>query len=793
MSGLDLQTLNILPRAGDDPRVAKTDEGHLTIGEDGKLYRMEDRRNWGKYHTLTEEEIQEEIRRSQEVRKNMLTMTGKMKNGKIVQKANKHAVSVTSPQFGVTTKSRRIEQKAWEKELQSANHTGKTLGDSRFGGTVDQLLANTKPETSPEEAEASEVYDYGDVENEDTMERKALKVIQKKYEQNLNVVEKLFHEKLSLEEYTKQLESQLEALTGKKIEHPVFDQAAPPSYDDVSSHPQLKRSQFDPTVAISATELADLLSHVGEADQVRGRARVPRSASSDQAMFVRSHSAPRGGAYDTPTRKTMSMDDPAYYGKMTRSRSSERSFSSRKVDGPSPHLQADIDRYVQKRRLMEERERLQRLEQQQYEMNIQQKRMQASLKGEEFIAMKLREEETKRKVEARLKKLENDAKKEEIQRKEREMEERKKKLDKLKQELQTRSTMTWEEIQQEDERNRQERRERRKNELLSMSSLPKSIEENLRKTMTAKKFSPIKESHNNGSHFKAEDIEKVREKLRKSLEKKEEMDERQRERSRERSRSRERTSISAGGSRASLGGGGGSGEASVLSSREQREKERKERWDAFKQAQKDKEEHKKEMEKQKEKLKYEKLLSAKLPDNALKLTKAEILKQQRVQQMKLQDERRRQMEAKKRAEKDMSLKETAAMVSLVLKERDEKLKVKNPGYVELTDVTKMVAERSKQAREEYQKKLQDNQRKYNEVKKNRPSLIMREDEKNAKKKAKLQAESKIANAILGAGDDDLYGDDFDHNPHGSDSDDDSLLGGKKKDKGKEKKKRFSQS
>lgn len=221
---------------------------------------MEDRRNWGKYHTLTEEEIQEEIRRSQEVRKNMLTMTGKMKNGKIVNKSHR-SVTATTPQFGVTTKSRRIEQRAWEKEMNTAALTGKTVGDSRFGDTMDQLLANTHPQQEEEEEEeSSPIYNYEDVDQRGSIEQKAFSVIQKKYEQNLTVVEKLYQEKLSLEDYTKTLERQLEALTGKKIEDSPIkahreelfpslgDQDLPPSYEELersSSHPP-KRSNFDP-------------------------------------------------------------------------------------------------------------------------------------------------------------------------------------------------------------------------------------------------------------------------------------------------------------------------------------------------------------------------------------------------------------------------------------------------------------------------------------------------------------------------------------------------------------------
>jgi hypothetical protein len=141
----------------------------------------------------------------------MLTMSGQFAKGgqSLTPKRPQSAVSSRPPQFGVTSKAGRIEQRAWTKEINSASQTGKTLkGDE---SAIGQMLKNTKRDDDDEEAKNEEEEDatmfLGD----------PLPWIQKKFEQNLTAVYHLTEEKAELTNYIQLLEEEFEKATGKTI------------------------------------------------------------------------------------------------------------------------------------------------------------------------------------------------------------------------------------------------------------------------------------------------------------------------------------------------------------------------------------------------------------------------------------------------------------------------------------------------------------------------------------------------------------------------------------------------
>jgi hypothetical protein len=747
---------------------------------------MEDKRDWLKYHTLTEHELEEEIRRSQEVRKNMLTLTGKMKDGKIVKpRKSPGSITVTAPHFGTSSKEKRTEKKAWEKELKTAGTSGKTMKNSRFQGTMEQLLANTKDLPSEEEEEEpepeTEAYDYS--EEFASNEQKAFSIIQTKYEQNLNVVEKLYHEKQSLEEYTRTLERELEALGrsvprkprreidefDEQFQQPAGGDQDLPEDDYNESRVVRPKPSTDPFSKIkknsfTAEELAAMMNS-GSAHESRRSSRshsAPRNRSTDRPL---SASAPRSrGGFQ------QSQDDNYNNFDLNRSRSSDHlsvNSSASRGAGVSRNLQADIDRFVQKRKLLTEKEKFLKSQQDNYQAVMDEKRTRASLSGKEFTAMKEREEFARSKLKERERRH---AEKERlIEEEKRFQEEQKQKLllKRAQKELSTKSGKSWDELQMEAERDRKDRIEKRSQELAMMSSLPKSMEENYqRQSLKLSSKSHDQERENSDHLRKRPSLEptEVTDRLKRQQEKWDNRLSREREKSQER-----RQSVSAGGSGVLSGGINGRSSSDLFASMQKREKETREKREARIRAQQEREEREKEKKLYEDRVKREKLLSLPLPANALKLTNAEILKQKKVLRDKLDAEREEQREMKRRHEKEMSAKETSAVLSIVLKERQEKLKMKNPGYVELMSsqaADRLIQEKAKHARDEYRLKLRENKARMQEsVKKNRPSLLERHDKDIAMRNARNNALLTVAKTVT-----DSMGD-YDEKNGGSDEDD----------------------
>ena len=75
-----LQGMVLKPRANTiDPRIAKTGELKRSKGDDGKLYMMLDKKDWNRYHVLSDQEVEEEHRRSIEIEKAVIKSTGRIR------------------------------------------------------------------------------------------------------------------------------------------------------------------------------------------------------------------------------------------------------------------------------------------------------------------------------------------------------------------------------------------------------------------------------------------------------------------------------------------------------------------------------------------------------------------------------------------------------------------------------------------------------------------------------------------------------------------------------------------
>jgi hypothetical protein len=801
-------------------QTAKTDDSHLTVGKDGKLYRFEDKKDWERYRVLTDEQLEEELHHSQEIRKNMLTISGKMKDGKVVSKKKSGSVLSSTPMFGITTKATRKDQKAWERELATAAITGKA-SNGNHSDVIKELLANTTKQQLEEEEDEDEEEEEEEDQDDDyqaSNEQKAFQVIQKKYEQNLNVVETLYHEKINLEEYTKLLEKEIELLTGKKIVNSPFSKIETirkkkkktremeeqeqeeekeedeEDYIDDDHHPrhsssnipmkqQLKQSSFEPSSikfpsstsshSFSASELAALLEHLPDAKIPRNSRSKNLKSSSMDNQVKRSHSAPRWSSGSTTalnererdpslTRKKRSQDDSSslHRSLISRSQSSEFSNSPSRASttaGVSRHLQADIDRYLQKQKLLKEKENLQKLEQSKYELSLQEKRLSASMYGKEFTEMKKREEIAKQNLKNRLRRSMDKEKEEKELTKELEKEKKRLQLEKLKYELSSKSNMKWEEIKEEEDRQRKERIEKRKNELLTMSQLPKSMQDfnfQNHSRLSSDSRDNIENHHKDkdgsSQRFRAKDPTKVIEDLNRRRDQWDNKLKREREKSQERRQSliqqQQHSQHSLGSGNGSGSGRGGIATPSMVAReahlREKHEKSRKER--------EQKEAEIKRLKEEKEQEKYETLMSLKLPDSSYKLTKSEVLRQKKIYEEKQREKLVKQRELKRQYDKEMTSKENTAYLSILLRERQEKLKSRNPNYIELTPIQndKAIREKALLAKQEYMLKLKENKEKLEEkVKQNRPSLLEREDTKIAKRNAASKALMKFGQLL----------------------------------------------
>lgn len=356
--------------------MAQTNETRRSYGSDGKLYHQDTSDKDLKYRTVSENDHLREQMRSLEMTKSL-----EMMNGKIDSHGNptrpKSAASYIPPKLGTTSKSKRVEKRAWEKEM------GLTQEQPKVPTTTVIPTTRSDPETN------------------DHKLLEAITTLQNKYEENLQVIDQLFLEKQEMTKKVQLLEFKLQkALSPQR--KPVKTPSVPPRYSSRSpprvakmnqTSSSMSRYQKDdssgdeaiyerPASRLNLTSPGLLQQHKSLSDDTflhGGDQSLPnefnnnqlsaleaarffaedeppvvtsRSAKSlptrsvyepsprrDSKSTVRPGSAPKRERYSTSTSPIRGRNAKTISSSITRSSSLKRS-------GPSPHIQADTDRYV---------------------------------------------------------------------------------------------------------------------------------------------------------------------------------------------------------------------------------------------------------------------------------------------------------------------------------------------------------------------------------------------------------------------------------------------------------------
>lgn len=202
--------------------MAKTDDTFLEVGSDGKLYKMLERRDWEKYRTLTDNELRDELNKSREIKENMYTLNGKLKNNKYGHSGSK--LKLVAPQFGTQSRSRKIENRHWEEDLNTLKNSSENAGllktNSDYHTTMATLVQNQKLNDGTwKESQASvrsstlqfqpQSGGLNVTQNAEDRIHAAINIMKDKYEQNLHIVEQLFDEKKYMERKIQLLEERL--------------------------------------------------------------------------------------------------------------------------------------------------------------------------------------------------------------------------------------------------------------------------------------------------------------------------------------------------------------------------------------------------------------------------------------------------------------------------------------------------------------------------------------------------------------------------------------------------------
>lgn len=381
-------------------QIAKTDATSLGVGSDGILYKMLDHKDWDKFRTLSDRELQEELHKSREIKENMSTMNGKLKNGKYGTSKSKSGIKLVAPQFGTQSRTKKIERKNWEADLQTMQSGGvHVLGSSLrtgrdFQDTMQTLARNEQLNHSERYEEDEREYDeepqparfrpadggFNVSQSADERIQSAINAMKNKYEQNLTVVEKLFDEKKYMERKIELLEEKLRSNTtgagrydGPEIRDDDFEQYGTnellhssnarlnATYDasPAPAHPNraLKQSTYEPDLRPRSARNEPSQRAADTRASAPGRTRGEETYSAaDLASMLNPQQQTRASTGGRPT-SAPARRPPTGAAGASRGRSStplgnsqnlrSSSASSRRSTGGgvSANLQADADRY----------------------------------------------------------------------------------------------------------------------------------------------------------------------------------------------------------------------------------------------------------------------------------------------------------------------------------------------------------------------------------------------------------------------------------------------------------------
>jgi len=314
----DLQNMIFRPR--DETGGAKTQTGARSTGADGKQYAMVDDSDIATFNVMTEDELRAEAAEAQETANDILQMG----RSKAMKEMGSSPLKKASPAKGLGMA--RTEAKLATKKSATLPAPGS---------------ASRAPAHAPSRLPASMDVPggFGHAQDPDERSQAATGLLQRKYEQNVKVVEMLFDEKKALEAKIHNLEMRV-SVDGSSITGGTFE-------DQVAAVKQVASPEkMRPQRASSPTSTS------------RGH----KKTSTPTGRTARSMSA--GAKRPSPGKAGASSLGAAAAAELFGGKKSAQSLRQSQF---VLQLQADSDRYLQKKKGHEETDRQERIEKEQYE------------------------------------------------------------------------------------------------------------------------------------------------------------------------------------------------------------------------------------------------------------------------------------------------------------------------------------------------------------------------------------------------------------------------------------------
>ena len=199
-----LQTFVTLPRkSGFDPRVAKTSEAQRSFGGDGKLYMMADQHDQKRFHILSEAELEDEKRRSIEIKDALVKSVGRSRPS-----------STSSSSAASRYSTNKLSQSPAPSPVKSSQHSPSSSSRYSTSSATTKSTATTTAAVDHPSIRKSIEAPTGIAERSQidpiTATSAGLDSLKTQYEENLNVIDQLYKDKTSLEHRVKSLEFQRE-------------------------------------------------------------------------------------------------------------------------------------------------------------------------------------------------------------------------------------------------------------------------------------------------------------------------------------------------------------------------------------------------------------------------------------------------------------------------------------------------------------------------------------------------------------------------------------------------------
>lgn len=412
-----------------------------------------DNRDEHKYRVMTEDDMILEARRSQDYAR---TVTSGRKTGSTNRIAPKRATQGLN-------KSQRIENRKYNEQLVANDMASRgenahpNMSISGSGALRASSSANmSQSQSLPPPPGPGDSMPDGLLHS--------MTVLQSKYEKNLEVIDILFNEKKKMEQKVAILESKMvegankfEIGIGTKTREECEDQLVRASGGLHAPKPSEE--------AVTPSMAAALFGNEGQRTAPAAASRTVRPQSAGRTRPPAPSRGRMAASSGSASVLRRSQDDSAVSSSQGAKKRSMSVDSSRKSVGSfsqSIQMQASIDRYMQRKSLLDQKEKADQLEQKAYEQAQRERYLRASKNGKEFKEMTLRCAQAEQKRTDRLAAHATVLKEKE----EKEQEVRRKKVvDHLNKPI-PKHELTWKEVEEQNALKIKERKERFKQELL---------------------------------------------------------------------------------------------------------------------------------------------------------------------------------------------------------------------------------------------------------------------------------------------------------------------------------------